>query len=215
MKYKKIETGEKNATLINDDLLIDCGITKKETLEKINIDKLKYVLYTHSHVDHIDLPSFKLFSKMDIQLYMNADTYIQLRKDAFKKYTTYDVINYKNVNIIEPGDNVHLDDYYVKAYAGYHDVEVNIYALYAYKTKETLLYATDTGSYNSIPRNLKFDYMFLESNHSINSEDKIKEETQVTRVKMHMNHEDTNKFYLEHKKENSKLERMHMSTYYY
>lgn len=206
MKYEIITTGRENATIINNDLLIDNGLTMKETKEKIDVYKLKYVFYTHMHEDHINIPSLKYMLKQNKKLiiYMNAETYkyiIDLSLD----------INFYNIRLIEPGEYVLFNRYKIIAYAGIHDVEVNIYEVQELKSNENLLYATDTENFIGIPYSNEYNYMLLESNH----DELYNNMLSHSRTSEHTSHEITTRFFIEHmKNKNSKLERLHLSNMY-
>ena len=51
MEFKMISTGSKgNAVILNDEILIDCGVPYKAI--KPYVKGLKLVLLTHQHSDH-------------------------------------------------------------------------------------------------------------------------------------------------------------------
>ena len=49
--YRIIKTGSKgNAIVINDSILIDCGVPYKD----LSVSRLRLVLLTHEHIDHFN-----------------------------------------------------------------------------------------------------------------------------------------------------------------
>lgn len=154
MKFIILASGSKgNSTLIINDnedlLLIDAGISYKEICEKVNrygydVNKIKNILITHEHDDHIK----------SINSFSNAKKYslkeIKIATCCLEKYTQEIIGGFK-----------------VTAIPLSHDVKCCGYIIS--DDKETLVYITDTGYVNQ--KNIKYienaDYYIFESNHNV------------------------------------------------
>lgn len=152
---KNIRT--RSQTLINDDLLIDLPADTYHHFLKEGIegDRIKYLLITHSHMDHF-YPS---------ELEMRCGAYAHdVRAETLRVYCSqgaYDKVKDSvgklgNVEIspIKPFDTVTLGDYTVTALPARH-AHGDGAVIYIIRGDKTLLYAHDTG----YPFDEVFDYI--------------------------------------------------------
>lgn len=156
MEFHVLASGSKgNATFVYENgtgILIDCGITKKQLLLRLNEvgfkeEDITYVFLTHDHSDH--------------------NKYIQI----FDK----DIVYSAKLNIEDLDDEHTLIPYTYRTFGVF-----NVFTLktshdasdpigFVFESKERLLYMTDTGyvSNNNRAYIKNLDYYIIESNHDI------------------------------------------------
>ena len=139
-----ISTGSKgNAVLIDNHILIDCGLSFKELKEYLS--KTYKIFITHRHSDHLNLAVLRQIKKhfpyLIKSIYLNEDTYNFLLNKDFKNFSEMNFNIIKNDDIID--FNILGVDYNIRVFNLYHDVE-NYGFVFTKNNKETLLYATDT-----------------------------------------------------------------------
>lgn len=156
MEFHILASGSKgNATFVYENgcgILIDCGITRKQLLYKLNQlgfqeEDITYVFLTHDHYDHnknihIFDSNIVFTAKNNIQ---DLDEYHTLIPYEHRQFGVFDVLTLKTS----------------------HDASDPIG--FVFSTKETLLYMTDTGYVSQ--KNRKYmknlNYYIIESNHDI------------------------------------------------
>jgi phosphoribosyl 1,2-cyclic phosphodiesterase len=148
MDYKIISSGSKgNCVIINDDIMVDCGVSFK--LIKEDLYNVKYLLITHTHLDHVNENTFQVIMK---------------RFPTITIIGNYEVHSRYNCNIIaNAGFEIVTDDYIFMPFLCEHDVLTYGYTWQGPQKKE-IIYCTDTGTLKNAPVK-KYDYFFLESNH--------------------------------------------------
>ena len=159
-----ISTGSKgNAMLIDNHILIDCGLSFKNLKE--HLSKVHKIFITHRHSDHLNLSVLrqikKHFPHLLKSIYINQDTYkyiINKDSESFLDVNFNILRNQDDFNIKIKGRN-----YNVRTFNLYHDVE-NYGFIFTKENGETLLYSTDTSSMIDAPNEL-FDYILLEGNY--------------------------------------------------
>ena len=156
MEFHVLASGSKgNATFVYEDgcgILIDCGITRKQLLYKLeqlgfNDSDITYVFLTVHHYDHNKnihiFDTDKIFSaKKNIE---NLDEYHTLIPYTHRQFGVFDVLTLKTS----------------------HDASDPIG--FVISTDEQLLYMTDTGYVSQKNRQYmkNLDYYIIESNHDI------------------------------------------------
>lgn len=156
MEFHVLASGSKgNATFVYEDgcgILIDCGITRKQLLYKLeqlgfNDSDITYVFLTHDHYDHNKnihiFDTDKIFSaKKNIE---NLDEYHTLIPYTHRQFGVFDVLTLKTS----------------------HDASDPIG--FVISTDEQLLYMTDTGYVSQKNRQYmkNLDYYIIESNHDV------------------------------------------------
>ncbi|EMV4885228.1 hypothetical protein AAC540_003016 [Listeria monocytogenes] len=146
IEWKIISSGSKGNCVIVNDVMIDCGVPFKRIKE--HLYDINYLLLTHIHSDHI-----------------NSSTLENIRK-LFPKITiigNYQIAQLYDIDIIGNSDfKITLPSFEVTPFECFHDV---ITQGYTWRVDgENIIYATDTSSLENAP-SLKFDYLFIESNH--------------------------------------------------
>ena len=161
MRFHIFESGSKgNCMVIESDnhryLMIDNGLTKKKTKEKlenfnISIDEIKALLVTHSHSDHIS--GISIFSK-DI-LYS----------------TSLCGIDTPVCNYLVPFDSYEINGFKVTCLPTSHDAPGSC-GFIIECDNETLVYITDTGYiYEKVCEKIvNKEYYIIESNHNVRME---------------------------------------------
>ncbi|MBC6169231.1 MBL fold metallo-hydrolase [Listeria seeligeri] len=146
IEWKIISSGSKGNCVIINDVMIDCGISFKRVKE--HLYDINYLLLTHIHSDHI-----------------NSSTLENIRKQ-FPKITivgNYQIAQIYDIDIIgNSGYTIRLPSFEVTPFECFHDVITQGYTWCV--DNQNIIYATDTSSLENAP-SLKFDYLFIESNH--------------------------------------------------
>lgn len=154
MNYKIINSGsDGNGMIIEDTILIDCGISFKKLNEYYK--RLEIVLLTHIHGDHFNK---KTISKLAIERpTLRFGCCEWLVEDLIKCG-----VNKKNVDVLEIGKIYDYRDFKVVPIKLYHDVPNCGYKLRLGVNK--LIYATDTNKIEHIEAK-NYDYYFIEGNY--------------------------------------------------
>lgn len=162
MNYKIIATGSSgNAVVINDIILIDCGVPFKALRDVYK--KLKIVLLTHRHGDHFNASTIrKLASERPTLRFACAEW---LADDVKKEA--------KKVDVLEIGKKYDYKAFKVSPIKLYHDVPNCGYRLYFDDKK--MFYATDTSTLQGITAK-DYDLYLIERNYE---ESEIKERIAV------------------------------------
>lgn len=159
MNYKIINSGsDGNGLVIEDIILIDCGITFKKLQDYYK--KLKIVLLTHIHKDHFNKATIKrLASERPTLRFACCDWLVkELVECGVEK---------KNIDVLKIGKIYDYRDFKVIPIKLYHDVEQCGYKLKIDTNK--LIYATDTNRIDHIVAK-NYDYYFIEGNYESEEE---------------------------------------------
>lgn len=154
MIYNIISTGSQgNAVVINDDILVDCGVPFK-ALADVKKD-LKLVLLTHQHGDHFRPRTVRALANARPALRWGCCDWMvphlleagvdKRRIDVLSPWTTYDY----GFAVVRPEPLVHN-----VPNCGYH-IQIG---------PERLFYATDTGTLDGIQAK-DYDLYLIEANH--------------------------------------------------
>lgn len=162
MEYKIIATGSKgNALLIENQILIDCGVPFKSLRPYAN--ELKLVMVTHIHADHFNRTTISKLATERPLLRWAAPPWLAapLVECGVSK---------SKIDVVGDGEGIcYGNGITICMYQTTHNVP-NC-AWYAEVNGNRLFYATDTNSLSGIEqRNL--DYYFIEANYS---EEEIKQ----------------------------------------
>ena len=199
--YKVISTGSKGNAVIVDRMLFDCGVSFKALKEYLyDID---YLFVTHRHSDHL-----------------KPQTLLQIRKvfPHIRVIGNYDVAYTVPVDVITNNTVEYtLKKYQVLPFKNYHDVPCQGYSV-SFKGIN-IIYTTDTASLQDAPI-MKYDYLFLESNHD---ENKLKglsaNKYGYNVIEGAMRHLSTQKckafYYINRRSKESKLIELHQSERFY
>lgn len=173
MKYKIISTGSRgNALLLDDCILIDCGVSFNKLKEYYK--KIKLVLLTHIHSDHFNKTTIKKLAEERPTLRFGCCEW--LVEDLIKCG-----VNKKNIDVYKINTNyVYLRKYekqlVVKPILLYHNVNQCGYKVFIDDKK--CIYCTDTYTLEGISAK-NYDYYFIEANYE---ENEIKERIKAKEV---------------------------------
>lgn len=201
MNYNIIETGsDGNATVIENKVLIDCGIPFSKI--KNHYKNLELILLTHIHSDHFNKSTIKKLSELRPTLRFGCGKWLlnnlldlgidRNRIDIYKFGTAYDYNQFK-----------------VENFELYHDVPQCGYKLYWEDKK--LFYATDTRTIKGIVAK-NFDVYLIEANYKNDEElhsRAISPEYEERVKNTHLSEEETINWLLENMSDNSIYEFMH------
>lgn len=157
MTYEIIGTGSTgNAVLINDEILIDCGLPWKKI--EPYAKRLKLVLLTHQHKDHFNPKTAgRLHSERPALRWAMCPWMCRLALDAGLSNRVIDLLD---ENKAFHYDGIPLD---VIPVLLFHDVPNCGYRLFT-EGAETLFYATDTGTLDHVTAK-NYDLYLIEANH--------------------------------------------------
>ena len=201
MNYEIINSGsDGNATILENIILLDCGVSYKKL--KPYVDKLKLVLLTHIHQDHFNKGTIK-------QLAENRPT---LRFGCCE-WLVKDLINCgvdkRNIDVYEIGTKFNYGVFSLIPIKLYHDVRQCGYRVFMNNQK--MVYITDTKTLEGIKAK-NYDLYLIEANYRNEEElhERAENEYYEKRVKnTHLSEEETTKWLLENMNENSIYEFMH------
>ena len=154
MKYKILSSGSSgNGLIIEDSILIDCGITFK--MLKDDYKKLKIVLLTHIHQDHFKKRTIKKLAKERPTLRFGCCKWLvkELVELGVEK---------KNIDVFEFEKIYDYKYFKVIVQELYHDVPNCCYKIQL--NNEKVIYATDTNKIEHIIAK-NYDYYFIEGNY--------------------------------------------------
>lgn len=152
--YNIISTGSKgNAVVLNDIILVDCGVSFK-ALKEVYKD-LKIVLLTHIHSDHFNRTTLRLLSEARPTLRFACCEWLvtPLLETGVSKHS---------IDVLEIGKIYNYKAFKVSPVKLYHDVPNCGYRLFF--GKEKAFYATDTSTLAGITAK-DYDLYLVEANH--------------------------------------------------
>lgn len=154
MEYRIISTGSKgNAVILNDEILIDCGVSYKAI--KPYVKGLKLVLLTHIHSDHFKPETIRKLANERPTLRFGCGKW--LLKDLVK------CVPKRNIDIyFENAINQYADDLKIIMIPTKHNVENCAYKIYTGSRK--IFYATDCNNLDGITAK-NFDLYMIEANY--------------------------------------------------
>lgn len=204
MNYKIIGSGSSgNAVIINDVILIDCGVPFKALREAY--DKIKLVLFTHIHGDHFNRSTIKKLASERPTLRFACGEWLEGELRSMVR----------RVDVLDIGKIYNYGEFKVSPVKLYHDVPNCGYRVFW--GNEKLLYATDTSTMQGIVAK-NYDLYMLERNyeeHEIAERIKRKESKgqfayEVRAMHNHLSEQQCNKFLVENAGANSEYIYMHM-----
>lgn len=206
MHYKVLATGSSgNATIIKDEILLDCGIPFIKLKDYYR--SLKLVFISHIHSDHFNKITVKRLAKERPTLRFAVGPFLvdELLKCGVSK---------KNIDILKIGKRLAYKEFSIQPVLLYHDVDN--YGIRVFLDGKKVLYATDTRTLEGIKAK-NYDLYFVEANY--NTKD-LKERIKSKRRKgnfiyesrvenTHLSLEQCNSFLLENMGDNSEAVYMH------
>lgn len=154
MRYKILATGSKgNAVVLNDYILIDCGVSFKRL--KDNYRDLKIVLLTHIHSDHFNKTTIKRLARERPTLRFGCCEWL-----------VADLLNCgvskRNIDVYDIGKVYDYKLFKISPIKLYHNVPQCGYRIFADGQKA--MYATDTAHLQGISAK-DYDLYLIEANY--------------------------------------------------
>lgn len=166
-----------NCIVINDELVIDIGLSYSTLKDVLDNPKTKAIFVTHRHIDHLQPSNINQLRinrpwAIKYKLYTNANVLEKIREN--KNLTSFNVGN-PNKQIIDEHSEFEIKSekhhYKIRTFKLVHDVPNQGFVI-TNELGESLVYATDTETMEYAP-NEKFDYILVEGNYD---EDKVNED---------------------------------------
>lgn len=155
IKYNIISTGsDGNAVIINDYILIDCGVPFK--VLKPYYKKLKLILLTHIHSDHFNKTTIKRLAAERPTLRFGCGRWLAEPLVACG-------VDKRNIDILEPDINNDYGPCYVIPVQLVHNVPNFGYKIHFAKGGK-MIYATDTNNLNGVSA-WHYDLYMIEANY--------------------------------------------------
>lgn len=140
MNYKVIATGSTgNAVLINDSMLIDCGVPFSAI--RPCMKDLRIVMLTHAHGDHFNASTIRRLAADRPTLRWVSPPWLV---PELLKY-----VSAKMIDIAHPGKALVYGQFHLFIEEAFHDVKNCCYHVH-FANGEKLFYATDTSSLDGI-----------------------------------------------------------------
>ena len=206
MNYKIIAScSSVNAVIIQDSILIDCGVTFKK-LQKY-YKKLKIVLLTHIHTDHFKKETIKrLAEERPVLRFACCEWLLEPLLDCG--------VDRRNIDILQIGTRYDYKLFKVVPIKLYHDVPQCGYRVLFDDYK--VIYATDTKTLEGITAK-NYDLYLIEGNYDEDEiEERIKQKQQDCKYvyefrakDSHLSKQQASEFLLENMGDNSEYVFMH------
>lgn len=172
--------------LINDEMIVDLTPDCQTAMNMYDKDmgKAKYLLQTHTHLDHFDINQFttldfKYETKRNCDLNLICSDLclndIQAKVSKFDRMNLFDQKYLDKINLkiqtINHGETLVIDNYTIKAIHCGHDEKLGAQLYLIKQGKKTLLYATDTPQISDIAvkelSGEKIDCIFLDESFGV------------------------------------------------
>ena len=201
MNYKIINTGsDGNATVIEDIILIDCGVSFKKLKEYYK--QLKIVLLTHIHQDHFNK---KTISKLAIERPTLRFVCCKWLAEELVKCG----VNKKNIDIVEIKKKYNYGILKIVPVKLYHDVPNCGYRIFINAKK--VIYMTDTKTLDGIIAK-DYDLYLIEANYESKEELNSRAVNEIYKervINTHLSKEYTSEWLMKNMGANSKYIFMH------
>ena len=156
MKFKVIGTGSSgNAFLIDDNIIIDCGLSFKKLNEACDLSKIKWILLSHKHSDHYNKATIRQVIVKNKHLKILCGNFLldDLLQSGVERH---------RIEVVLPCKLFKTDEYTFSPVSLYHDVP-NFGWRILNKGKKHF-HATDTEHLNGISA-YNYDSASIETNH--------------------------------------------------
>lgn len=134
-----------------EELMLECGLNYSLIYKYINKEKLKGVLVSHSHSDHLNLDSVKMINK---PLFSNEMTIAKANSFCGEKV------------VLKANKVAKIGGFNVLPFPVYHDVENYGYLIKHNASGHKIVFITDSSSFNNLHFN-DIDTFIVETNNSI------------------------------------------------
>lgn len=201
MNYSIINSGsDGNATIVNDVILIDCGVIFKRIQPFYK--NLQLVLLTHIHEDHFNSSTIKKLARLRPSLRFGCGEWLveDLLLCGVRK---------EQIDVYKFDTNFNYGKFTINQFELFHDVPQCGYRIFMNDKK--LIYATDTKTMNHIEAR-NYDVYLIEANYESDEmlhSYAISSEYENRVKNTHMSKEETIKWILDNMREDSIYEFMH------
>lgn len=207
LRYNIISTGSQgNAVVLNDIMLIDCGVSFKALGEVYK--EIKIVLLTHSHIDHFNATTIKTLAE-------NRPTLRFACCEWLVPMLLKCNVSERNIDVLEIGKLYDYKAFKVSPIKLYHNVPQCGYRVFF--GNEKALYATDTSTMEGISAK-GYDLYLIEANYG---EEELRERInaklengqycyELNVANRHLSKEQADAFLLENMGEHSRYEYLHI-----
>lgn len=156
MKYKILKTGSSgNAVLLENGLLLDCGVPFK--LIEPHLKKIKAVFVSHEHKDHMNISTLKRIHELRPTVRFLAGFWL-------KRYLDMSGIKKSNIDYLSPNKTYDYNLFKIIPFILIHDVKNIGIKILDKKNKEKVLYAVDTKKIDHI-RAVNYNLYLIEANY--------------------------------------------------
>lgn len=185
-KLKDKNIRKRASLLINDEMIVDLTPDCQVAMNMYgkNMGKAKYLLQTHTHLDHFDINQFttldfKYESKRKEKLKLIcSDLCLKDIQSKVSQFDRMDLFNEEYLNkigldiqTVNHGESITVDKYSIKAIHCTHDEKIGAQIYLIKQENKTLLYATDTPQITDIAlKELdgeKIDCIFLDESFGV------------------------------------------------
>lgn len=172
--------------LINDEMIIDLtpDTTVSMSMYEKNMSKVKYLLQTHTHLDHFDTNHFLTLDskygteKEDVLTIIGSSLCLEDMKQRVSMYEKFDMNDNAfmdkcklKLKTIDHGKSEVVDNYEIKAISCDHHNELGAQVYLIKQSGKTLLYATDTPMISDVAlaelKGEKIDCIFLDESFGL------------------------------------------------
>lgn len=206
MNYNVLATGSTgNATIIENEILLDCGVSFAKL--KDYYKSLKLVFISHIHNDHFNKRTVRKLAKERPTLRFAVGPFLvnELLQCGVAK---------KNIDILQINTRLNYKTFSLQPIKLYHDCEN--YGLRLFYGQKKVLYATDTKTLEGIKAK-NYDLYLVEANYSDEElKERMKEKKKTGQfvyehrvINSHLSLEQCNDFLLENMGDNSICVYMH------
>ncbi len=212
MNYEIISTGSHgNAVVLNDCILIDCGVSFKALKEVYK--QLQIVLLTHEHIDHFNKTTIRILAERRPTLRFACCEWLVpylLKHEALGGCQ----VPQQNIDVLEIGKVYNYGAFKVSPIKLYHNVPNCGYRIYFGEKKA--IYATDTEHLDGITAK-DYDLYLIEGNYTdedLQERIRAKQETgqycyELNVANRHLSKEQADAFLLENMGAKSRYEYLH------
>lgn len=201
--FEVVRSGSDGNCVVIENIMIDIGIPWKHL--KPRLFRVKYILITHTHSDHLDKRNYEKIKK---------------------EFPRIKFIGNWQVHQVCPMDFISVNGTAVKfkddtfiPFECHHDVPVQGFVFK--KNGYDIIYATDTWTLKDAPKGMKYDYLFIESNHDHIKIEKARDDSKgrynpYLSAQRHLSTKDCKTFYyMNRKSKDSMLIELHKSKRFY
>lgn len=206
MEYNIISTGSHgNAVVLNDTILIDCGVTFKALSEVYK--SLQIVLLTHSHTDHFNPTTIRTLAKERPTIRFGCCEWLVPMLVECN-------VSERNIDVLEIGKIYDYGAFKVSPVKLYHNVPQCGYRVFC--GAEKAFYATDTHTLDGITAK-DYDLYLVEANYQddeLQERIKAKQDSgeycyELNVANRHLSKEQADEFLMENMGAHSRYEYLH------